>query len=47
LLGDKAKQVFSSTYKLHLPTEKELETEIEKEIKEIKRELSKEEQEDK
>jgi predicted nuclease of restriction endonuclease-like (RecB) superfamily len=41
LLGDKAKQVFASTYKFHLPTEKELETEIKREVKEIKHQLLK------
>ncbi|MDF1760553.1 MAG: PDDEXK nuclease domain-containing protein [Coxiellaceae bacterium] len=32
LLGDKAKQIFSSTYKFHLPTEKELEVELKREM---------------
>jgi len=38
-LGDKAKQIFASKYQLHLPTEKELEEELKKEIKEIKYKL--------
>ncbi len=42
LLGDKGKQVFASTYQFHLPTEKELEEEINREIKEIEYQLSKE-----
>lgn len=36
LLGDKAKQVFASTYQFHLPTEQELETEIKRELETIK-----------
>lgn len=35
LLGERAKQVFASTYKFHLPTEKELEIEIDKELKKL------------
>ncbi len=35
MLGDKAKQIFASTYQFHLPTEKELETEIQREIRKI------------
>lgn len=31
-LGDKAKQIFASKYKFHLPTESELETELKREI---------------
>lgn len=42
LLGDKTKQIFASTYQFHLPTEKELEAEIKREVKEIKYQLSKE-----
>ena len=34
-LGEKAKQIFASTYQFHLPTEKELEAELKREIKEI------------
>ncbi|MGD0664589.1 MAG: PDDEXK nuclease domain-containing protein [Rhabdochlamydiaceae bacterium] len=34
-LGDKAKQIFASKYQLHLPTEKELEAELKREINEI------------
>ena len=40
-LGEKAKQIFASTYQFHLPTEAELEAELEKEIKEIKYQLRK------
>jgi hypothetical protein len=36
LLGDKAKQIFASKYQLHLPSEKELETELKRELKELK-----------
>ena len=35
-LGDKAKQIFASKYQFHLPTEKELEAELKREIREIK-----------
>lgn len=35
MLGDNAKKIFASTYQFHLPTEKELETELVREIKEI------------
>jgi predicted nuclease of restriction endonuclease-like (RecB) superfamily len=38
-LGDKAKQIFASKYQFNLPTEKELETELKKEIKELKHKL--------
>lgn len=38
-LGDKVKQIFASEYRFHLPTEKELEDEIKREIKEIKGQL--------
>ncbi len=34
-LGDKAKQIFASKYQFHLPTEKELEAEVRREIKAI------------
>lgn len=34
-LGDKAKQIFASKYQFHLPTEKELEAELKREIKTI------------
>lgn len=34
-LGEKAKQIFASKYQFHLPTEKELEAELKREIKEI------------
>ena len=34
-LGDKAKQIFASKYQFHLPTEKELEAELKREIKAI------------
>lgn len=39
-LGDKAKQIFASKYQFHLPTEKELEAELKKEIKAIKYQLN-------
>jgi len=42
MLGEKAKQIFASTYQFHLPTEKELEKELKREIKVIKHELAKE-----
>lgn len=32
LLGEKAKQIFASRYKLHLPSEEELKKEIKREI---------------
>ncbi len=35
-LGEKAKQIFASKYQFHLPTEKELEAELKREIKAIK-----------
>jgi len=35
LLGDKAKQIFASTYQFHLPTEQELESELKREIRSI------------
>jgi predicted nuclease of restriction endonuclease-like (RecB) superfamily len=40
-LGDKAKQIFASKYQFHLPTEKELETEIRREVNRIKYQLGK------
>jgi hypothetical protein len=43
LLGDQAKQIFTSTYQLHLPTEKELEQELIKEVNQIKSVLFKKE----
>lgn len=46
LLGDKAKQIFTSTYQFHLPTEEELEKELKREIKVIKRELAEQEKSD-
>ncbi len=42
MLGEKAKQIFSSTYQFHLPTEKELEKELKREIKAIKHDLARE-----
>ena len=33
MLGDKAKQIFTSTYQFHLPTVKELEQELKRELK--------------
>jgi len=39
LLGDKAKQIFTSKYQLHLPSEKELEVELRREIKELRQPL--------
>ena len=41
LLDDKAKQIFTSAYKLHLPSEDELSQELQREIKEIKQGLAK------
>lgn len=41
LLDDKAKQIFASTYKFHLPTVAELEAELKREIKQIKHQLKK------
>ena len=35
LLGEKTKQIFASTYQFHLPTEKELEIELKKEIRQL------------
>ena len=46
LLGDKAKQVFANTYQFHLPTEKELEAEIKRELKAIERSLADKESDD-
>ena len=40
LLGDKSKQVFSTRYQLHLPTEEELEQELQRELKTIEHQLS-------
>ena len=40
MLGEKAKQIFASTYQFHLPTEKELEKELKREIKAIKHDLA-------
>ncbi len=42
MLGEKAKQIFASTYQFHLPTEKELEQELKREIKAIEHDLAKE-----
>lgn len=39
-LGDKTKNIFASKYQLHLPTEKELEEELKKEVKDIKYRLN-------
>ena len=39
-LGEKAKQIFASKYQFHLPTAKELELEIKKEIKAIKNQIT-------
>lgn len=36
LLGDKAKKIFASKYQLHLPTEKELEKELKRELEKLK-----------
>lgn len=35
LLGDKAKQIFSTKYQFHLPTEKQLEQELKRELNEF------------
>lgn len=42
MLGEKAKQIFASTYQFHLPTVAELEAELKREIKEIKHQLKEE-----
>lgn len=39
-LGDKTKQIFASKYQFHLPTEKELEEELKREIKKINQQLA-------
>jgi hypothetical protein len=39
LLGEKAKQIFASKYQFHLPSEKELEAEIKRELKQLKHDL--------
>jgi len=39
MLGDKAKQIFASTYQFHLPTEEELEIELKREIKVISHDI--------
>ena len=39
-LGEKAKQIFASKYQFHLPTEEELEAEIERELRNIKYQLT-------
>jgi len=39
LLGEKNKQIFASTYQFHLPTEKELEIELKKEIRELEHQV--------
>jgi hypothetical protein len=36
LLGDKANQIFASKYQFHLPTEKELEAELKRELRLLK-----------
>jgi len=36
LLGDKAKQIFASKYQFHLPSEKQLEAELKRELKQLK-----------
>jgi len=35
-LGDKVKNIFASKYQFYLPTEKQLEDELKREIKDIK-----------
>lgn len=39
LLGEKAKQIFASKYQFHLPSEKELEAELKRELKLLSREI--------
>jgi len=46
MLGDKAKQIFASTYQFHLPTEDELAKELKREIKAIKHDLAQESKQD-
>ena len=41
LLGEKAEQIFTSTYQFHLPSIEDLEKELKREIIEIKQELGK------
>ena len=40
LLGERAQQIFTSTYQFHLPTEEELEKELKREIESIKQDMS-------
>lgn len=40
MLGEKAKQIFASTYQFHLPTEAELEKELKREINAISHEIA-------
>lgn len=40
-LGEKNKQIFASKYQFHLPTEKELEAELQRELNDIKYQLAK------
>ncbi len=39
MLDEKANKIFASTYQFHLPSEKELETEIKRELKQLKQDL--------
>ncbi len=39
MLDEKANKIFASTYQFHLPSEKELETELKRELKEFKHDL--------
>ena len=45
-LGEKAEQIFATTYQLHLPTVEELENELRREIKEINYQLKNKDSED-
>lgn len=39
MLDEKASKIFASTYQLHLPSEKELEAELKRELKQLKHDL--------
>jgi predicted nuclease of restriction endonuclease-like (RecB) superfamily len=46
MLGENTKQIFASTYQFHLPTEKELEIELKREIREIEHQADVKKKED-
>lgn len=39
MLDEKTNKIFASTYQFHLPSEKELETELKRELKQLKHDL--------